>query len=260
MSDSDNQGSDAQRTGNIRRGIYLLPNIFTTGTLFGGFYAIIAATQGRFDMAAVAIFVAMLTDMLDGRVARLTHTESDFGIQYDSLADLVAFGLASGMVAYLYSLQSLAAYGETIGKIGWLAAFFYAAAAALRLARFNITRGDPAEKKVFLGLPSPAAAGLLVGFVWVGSDAGFSGATLVVPVFLMTVVAGLLMVSNVRFQSFKNLKFGERVPFMYILVMVAALVLVMINPPRVLFAAFLIYALSGPVQMVRRRRQRRRGR
>src|SRR5699024_9533917 len=203
MNDLDDDTQPVQR----RRGIFLLPNLFTTGTLFGGFYAIIAATQGRFGMAAVAIFVAMLTDMLDGRVARLTHTESDFGIQYDSLSDLVAFGLASGLVAYLYSLQSLGAYGETIGKIGWLAAFFYSAAAALRLARFNIARGGATEKKTFLGLPSPAAAGLLVGFVWVGSDFGVAGATLVIPVFIFTVAAGLLMVSNVRYQSFKDLKF-----------------------------------------------------
>src|SRR5699024_911408 len=149
MSEVDSSDDNTAPVQQRRRGIYLLPNIFTTGTLFGGFYAIIAATQGRFDMAAIAIFVAMVMDMLDGRVARLTGTESDFGIQYDSLADLVAFGLASGLVAYLYSLQSLAAYGETFGKIGWLAAFFYAAAAALRLARFNINRGGRTEKKVF---------------------------------------------------------------------------------------------------------------
>lgn len=256
MTDSDTDNGDVPRTRQLRRGIYLLPNIFTTGTLFGGFYAIIAATQGRFSIAAVAIFVAMLMDMLDGRVARLTHTQSEFGIQYDSLADLVAFGLASSLVAYLYSLQSLAAYGQTIGKIGWLAAFFYAAAAALRLARFNITRVGPTEKKVFFGLPSPAAAGLLVGFVWVGNDWGLSGASLVIPVFILTVVAGALMVSNVRFQSFKSLKFGERVPFMYILIMVAGLVLVMVDPPRVLFIAFLLYAASGPVQLYRAWRRR----
>lgn len=252
MSNPDEQNDGTPRT-RLKRGIFLLPNIFTTGTLFGGFYAIIAATQGRFDMAAVAIFFAMLTDMLDGRVARLTHTESDFGIQYDSLADLVAFGLASGLVAYLYSLQSLSAYGETIGKIGWLAAFFYAAAAALRLARFNISRGDAVEKTIFLGLPSPAAAGLLVGFVWFANDIGLAGSTLVIPVLLLTVLAGGLMVSNVQFQSFKTLKFGERVPFKYILTMVAGLVLIMINPPAVLFLGFLAYAASGPAQIYRSR-------
>ena len=239
-----------------KRGIYLLPNLFTTGTLFAGFYSIIAATQGRFVVAAVAIFVAMVTDMLDGRVARWTHTESDFGIQYDSLADLVAFGLASGLLAYLYSLESLAYYSDVAGKLGWLAAFFYAASAALRLARFNITRGGATEKKIFLGLPSPAAAGLLVGFVWVGADFGIQGSNLVVFVFALTVAAGVLMVSNVRYDSFKDLNFGERVPFRYILFMLIVFVLIVIDPPRILFLGFLVYALSGPVQALRRRRRR----
>lgn len=238
-----------------RRGIYLLPNLFTTGTLFAGFYAIIAATQGRFSMAGVAIFVAMLTDMLDGRVARLTNAESDFGIQYDSLADLVAFGLASGLLAYMYSLDTLAAYSDVVGKLGWLAAFFYTAAAGLRLARFNITRGKPVEKKVFLGLPSPAAAGLLVGFVWVGSDFGIPGGDLVIPVFLLTVGAGVLMVSNVRYHSFKNFNIGDRVPFRYILFIVIGFVLIMLDPPRVLFLGFFAYALSGPILALRRRRR-----
>ncbi|MES1926733.1 CDP-diacylglycerol--serine O-phosphatidyltransferase [Salinisphaera sp. T31B1] len=243
-------------TSRRRRGIYLLPNLFTTGTLFAGFYAIIAATQGRFVVAAVAIFVAMLTDMLDGRVARLTNTESDFGIQYDSLADLVAFGLASGLIAYLYSLDSLAYYSNVAGKLGWLAAFFYTAAAALRLARFNITRGGAVEKKVFLGLPSPAAAGLLVGFVWVSADFDVSGAQLVVPVFLLTVAAGLLMVSNVRYHSFKDLNFGERVPFRYILFMLVVFVLIILDPPRILFLGFFVYAASGPILALRRWRRR----
>ncbi|MES1927948.1 CDP-diacylglycerol/serine O-phosphatidyltransferase [Salinisphaera dokdonensis CL-ES53] len=248
--------SDTVRESRRKRGIYLLPNLFTTGTLFAGFYSIIAATQGRFEVAAVAIFVAMLTDMLDGRVARLTHTESDFGIQYDSLADLVAFGLASGLLAYLYSLESLAYYSDVAGKLGWLAAFFYAASAALRLARFNITRGGATEKKIFLGLPSPAAAGLLVGFVWVGADFGIQGSNLVVFVFALTVAAGVLMVSNVRYDSFKDLNFGERVPFRYILFMLIVFVLIVIDPPRILFLGFLVYALSGPVQALRRRRRR----
>lgn len=241
-----------------KRGIYLLPNLFTTGTLFAGFYSIIAATQHRFAVASLAIFVAMLTDMLDGRVARLTHTESDFGIQYDSLADLVAFGLASGLLAYLYSLDTLAQYSNVAGKVGWLAAFFYTAAAALRLARFNITRGGAVEKKIFLGLPSPAAAGLLVGFVWVSSDFGFAGGELVVPVLVFTVAAGLLMVSNVRYNSFKDLSFGERVPFRYILIMLIGFLLIILDPPRVLFLGFFGYALSGPVMALRRYRQRRR--
>ena len=248
--------TETVRESRRKRGIYLLPNLFTTGTLFAGFYSIIAATQGRFVVAAVAIFVAMLTDMLDGRVARLTHTESDFGIQYDSLADLVSFGLASGLLAYLYSLESLAYYSDVAGKLGWLAAFFYAASAALRLARFNITRGGATAKKIFLGLPSPAAAGLLVGFVWVGADFGIQGSNLVVFVFALTVIAGVLMVSNVRYDSFKDLNFGERVPFRYILFMLIVFVAIVIDPPRVLFLGFLVYALSGPVQALRRRRRR----
>lgn len=248
--------SETAQENRRKRGIYLLPNLFTTGTLFAGFYSMIAATQGRFAVAAVAIFVAMLTDMLDGRVARLTNTESDFGIQYDSLADLVSFGLASGLLAYLYSLESLAQYSDVAGKLGWLAAFFYAASAALRLARFNITRGDMGEKTVFLGLPSPAAAGLLVGFVWVGADFGIAGSDLVALVLPLTVVAGVLMVSNVRYDSFKDLNFGERVPFRYILFMLIVFVLIVIDPPRVLFLSFLVYALSGPVQALRRRRRR----
>lgn len=240
-----------------RRGIYLLPNLFTTGTLFAGFYAIIAASQGRFDAASIAIFAAMLTDILDGRVARLTHTESDFGIQYDSLADLVAFGLAAGLVAYLFSLQSFGEIKLLGGKLGWLAAFFYMASAALRLARFNVSRGGLSEKKVFLGLPSPAAAGLLVGFVWVVHDFGAAGPDMLIPVFALTVIAGALMVSNIRYSNFKDLNLRERVPFTYILAVLLIFVLISLDPPRVLFGVFFAYAVSGPAMTVVRWRRRR---
>ena len=250
------QSSDAPERPRRKRGIYLLPNLFTTGTIFAGFFSIIAATQGRFAVAGIAIFAAMLTDMLDGRVARLTNAESDFGIQYDSLADLVSFGLASGLLAYLYSLHTLADLSDTLGKLGWLAAFFYTAAAALRLARFNITRGGTVEKKIFLGLPSPAAAGVLVGFVWVGADFGIDGASLVIPVLALTVGAGALMVSNVRYHSFKDINLGGRVPFRYILLVVVAFVLIVIDPPRVLFGAFFAYAVSGPIMALQRKRRR----
>lgn len=250
---SDSEREDRRRR---RRGIYLLPNLFTTGTLFAGFYAIIAASQERFSVAAVAVFLAMLTDVLDGRVARLTKTESDFGVQYDSLADLVAFGLATGLLAYSYSLHTLADISLFGTKLGWLAAFFYSAGAALRLARFNVQSGEPVGRTMFVGLPSPAAAGLVAGFVWVGSDFGLSGASLVIPVFLVTVAAGGLMVSNVRFHSFKELKLSERVPFTYILAMLAGFILITLDPPRVLFLVFLGYAVSGPVFAVRRWRQR----
>lgn len=239
-----------------RRGIYLLPNLLTTGTLFAGFYAIIAATQGDFAAAAIAIFAAMLTDMLDGRVARLTHTESDFGIQYDSLADLVAFGLAAGLVAYLFSLQGFGEIKFLGGKLGWLAAFFYMASAALRLARFNVTRGGLSEKKVFLGLPSPAAAGLLVGFVWVVHDFGVSGEGALIPVLLLTVIAGALMVSNIRYHSFKDMNLRERVPFAYILLVLLVFVLISLDPPRVLFGVFFTYAISGPAMAVVRWRRK----
>lgn len=251
----DSENNDTHR----RRGIYLLPNLFTTGTLFAGFYAIIAATQGHFHAASIAIFAAMLTDILDGRVARLTHTESDFGIQYDSLADLVAFGLAAGLVAYLFSLQEFGDIDLLGGKLGWLAAFFYMASAALRLARFNVGRGGLSEKAVFWGLPSPAAAGLLVGFVWVVHDFGADGENMLIPVFVLTVTAGALMVSNIRYSSFKDLNLRERVPFTYILLVLLIFVLVSLDPPRVLFGAFLAYAVSGPAMaVVRWRRKRRR--
>lgn len=241
-----------------RRGIFLLPNLFTTGTLFAGFYAIIAASQGEFSVAAIAIFLAMLTDMLDGRVARLTGTESDFGVQYDSLGDLVAFGLATGFLAYAYSLHTLAGISVVGGKLGWLAAFFYTAGAALRLARFNVQSGTTVERKMFVGLPSPSAAGLVAGFVWVGSDFGLTGAALVIPVLLVTVAAGGLMVSNIRYHSFKDLKLSERVPFTYVLAMLAAFILISLNPPRVLFLGFLAYVASGPIFAARRWRKRRR--
>lgn len=243
-----------------RRGIYLLPNLFTTGTLFAGFYAVIASTQGKFGIACLAIFLAMLADMLDGRVARLTHTESDFGLQYDSLADLVAFGMATGIIAYLYSLQGLADVSFVGGKLGWLAAFFYTATAALRLARFNIQRGGAEESKVFFGLPSPAAAGVVAGFIWVASEFGFNGETLILPVFLLTIGAGTLMVSNIRYHSFKDLNLRENVPFTYILVLVLVFVVISLDPATVLFLAFFSYAASGPLLALWRFRKRRKSR
>jgi CDP-diacylglycerol--serine O-phosphatidyltransferase len=183
-----------------RRGIYLLPNLFTTAGLFAGFYAIIAATKGRFEAAAIAIFVAMIMDSLDGRIARLTNTQSDFGKEYDSLSDMVAFGLAPALVVYEWVLSGL-------GKLGWLAAFIYAAGAALRLARFNVQHAV-VNKRFFQGLASPAAAGVLGGMVWVGDDFGLREATGVASLAeAMTVVVALLMVSNIRYRSFLRLRF-----------------------------------------------------
>jgi CDP-diacylglycerol--serine O-phosphatidyltransferase len=237
------------------RGIYLLPNLFTTGGLFAGFFAIIAASQGRFEAACVAIFVAGILDGVDGRVARLTNTQSEFGVQYDSLADLVSFGMAPALVMYHWSLVAMKLDGPTAGKLGWLAAFLYAACAALRLARFNSQVGQ-VDKRWFVGLASPAAAGLMASFVWTMHDLGWTGEELRHAALAVTVVAGLLMVSRVRYNSFKG-GIGpksDRVPFVALLVAVAVLVALVIDPPKVLLATAVLYALSGPALWLRRRR------
>ena len=238
------------------RGIYLLPNLFTTGGLFAGFYAIIAATQGRFDDACIAVFVAGILDGVDGRVARMTNTQSDFGVQYDSLADLVSFGMAPALVMYHWALSSMKLDGAVFGKVGWLIAFLYAACAALRLARFNSQVGQ-VDKRWFIGLASPAAAGLMASFVWTFDDLGFSGTEMRYVAAGVTVAAGLLMVSRVRYNSFKGSGQGaraERVPFTAIVVAVAILIALWIDPPRVLLVATTLYALSGPLLWIRRRR------
>jgi len=238
------------------RGIYLLPNLFTTGGLFAGFFAIIAASQGRFGAACVAIFVAGILDGVDGRVARLTNTQSEFGTQYDSLADLVSFGMAPALVMYHWALLSMRLDGPTAGKVGWLAAFLYAACAALRLARFNSQVGQ-VDKRWFVGLASPAAAGLLASFVWTMHDSGLDGTANRYLALAVTVVAALLMVSRLRYSSFKGSGSGpraERVPFVALLVAVVVLVALVIDPPRVLLAAAVLYALSGPLLWLRRRR------
>ena len=231
------------------KGIYLLPNLLTTAALFAGFYAIIAAINGHFVLAGGVIFVAMVFDGLDGRVARATKTQTAFGAEYDSLADMVSFGVAPSLVVYQWALADM-------GKIGWLAAFLYTACAALRLARFN-TQVGVADKRFFQGLPSPAAAALVAGMVWVGSDMGWSGKNFDIGVWMVTVTAGLMMVSNLRFNSFKNFDLRNRVPFVALLVGVLVLVFISISPPLVLFGAFLVYALSGPVTTLVFRYQRR---
>ncbi len=235
------------------RGIYLLPNLFTTGCLFAGFYAIVASMNGRFEAAAIAIFIAMIMDGLDGRVARMTNTQSEFGAEYDSLADMVSFGLAPSLVMFQWALSDL-------GKLGWLAAFVYTAGTALRLARFN-TQVGIADKRYFQGLPSPAAAAVITGLVWVGHDYQVEGQSIAVLALLLTVTIGVLMVSNVRYNSFKELDLKGKVPFVSILVVVLVFVLVSIDPPQVLFAVFFLYAISGPVGTLislRRRRAERR--
>lgn len=238
------------------RSIYLLPNLFTTGGLFGGFFAIIAASQGKFEAACVAIFVAGVLDGLDGRVARLTNTQSEFGVQYDSLADLISFGMAPAMVMYHWALLSMKLDSPTLGKIGWLAAFLYAACAALRLARFNSQVGT-VDKRWFIGLASPAAAGLMASFVWTCQVFGWSGEELRYVALALTVAAGLLMVSRIRYNSFKGSGRGpraDRVPFFALVVALAILIALWIAPAVTLLTASTLYALSGPVLWFRRRR------
>lgn len=236
-----------------RRGIYLLPNLITTGALFAGFYAIVAAMQGTFDTAAQAIFVAMVLDGADGRIARWTNTQSAFGAEYDSLSDVISFGLAPALVIYEWSLAGG-------GKLGWLAAFFYAAATALRLARFNTQLGT-ADKRFFQGLPCPMAAAVVAGLVWFATDYGVEGSEIRGIAFVTTVIAGVLMVSNTRYYSFKDLDLRGRVPFVAILVVVLVFVFISSDPALVLFLASVGYAGSGPVLTllhIRRRRLERR--
>ena len=221
-----------------RKGIYLLPNLFTTGALFSGFYAVVAGMNGHFENAAIAIFVAMILDGLDGRVARLTNTQSDFGAEYDSLADMVSFGVAPALVAFSWALQDL-------GKVGWVAAFVYCAGAALRLARFN-TQLAVADKNFFTGLASPAAAAIVAGTVWVFSESGMPGREIAWLMAVVVPTAGLLMVSNFRYHSFKGLDLRGKVPFVAMLAVVFVFVIVSIDPAKVLLGVFVVYALSGP--------------
>jgi CDP-diacylglycerol--serine O-phosphatidyltransferase len=229
-----------------RRGIYLLPNLFTTAALFSGFYAIISGVNGNFESASIAIFVSMIFDGLDGRVARLTNTQSKFGEQYDSLADMVSFGAAPALVMFSWALSGL-------GKFGWACSFIYLACAALRLARFNAMI-DTADKNFFTGLASPAAASVVAGLVWVGHELGWSGELM--PVVLSYVVGtvtafvGLLMIANIRYNSFKGIDLRGRVPFVVLLIVVLVFALVTVDPARVLLATAVIYASSGPVQFI----------
>lgn len=239
------------------RSIYLLPNLFTTAGLFAGFYAIIAASNGDFVKASIAVFIAAIADGLDGRVARLTGTSSEFGVQYDSLADLVSFGMAPALVMYHWSLSSLKFDGDVMGRVGWAVAFLYAACAALRLARFN-TQVGVVDKRWFVGLASPAAAGLMMSFVWSFADGGlgWNGEELRYVALALTLVAGLLMVSRIRFWSFKGGDKGpraDRVRFLQLAVVAMVLAVVFIDPPHTLLAIGVVYALSGPALWLWRR-------
>lgn len=226
-----------------RRGIYLLPNLLTTAGLFSGFFAIVSSMNGRFEAAAVAIFVAMIFDGLDGRVARMTNTQSPFGAEYDSMADMVSFGMAPALVAYNWGLSDL-------GKIGWLAAFIYVSGAALRLARFNTQLGT-ADKRYFQGLASPAAAALVAGLVWVGVEYKADGNDYGGIVALITGLSGLLMVSNFKYNSFKEVDLHGKVPFVALLIVMLIFVVVATEPALVLFIVFALYALAGPINTFR---------
>jgi CDP-diacylglycerol--serine O-phosphatidyltransferase len=229
---------DAVRPQQPRRGIYLLlPNAFTTAALFCGFYAIVMAMNQNYQQAAIAIFAAMVLDGIDGRVARLTNTQSEFGAQFDSLSDMVSFGAAPALVVYEWSLRGL-------GKYGWLAAFLYCAGAAMRLARFNTNIGV-VDKRYFQGIPSPAAAALVAGLVWLGNDLGYKGADLTWVAWGMTLFAGLTMVTNIPFYSFKDVNYRKSVPFISVFLIVLIYVAVAIDPPTVLFGLFVLYGVSG---------------
>ncbi|VAW62416.1 CDP-diacylglycerol--serine O-phosphatidyltransferase [hydrothermal vent metagenome] len=235
-----------------RRGIYLLPNIFTTAAMFSGFYAVVAGMNGQFEKAAIAIFIAMILDGVDGRVARMTNTQSEFGAEYDSLSDMVSFGIAPALVMYEWSLSSLVHEGWQWGKLGWLAAFIYTACAAMRLARFN-TQVGTADKRYFQGLPSPSAAAVIAGLVWVGVDSGIAGADIAKFSVILVISLGLLMVSNVLYYSFKDVHFKGKAPFFSILIVVLVLALAALDTSKALLAVFGLYTLSGPVFSVFRK-------
>ena len=237
-----------------RQGIYLLPNLFTTGALFAGFYAVIAAMRGNFEAAAIAIFFALVFDGLDGRIARLTNTSSKFGAEYDSLSDMVSFGVAPALVMFSWALGGL-------GKLGWSAAFIYVACAALRLARFN-TQIDDTDKNYFTGLASPAAACIIASTVWVCHDLGLVGKNLphelAIIVGILTATVGFLMVANFPYYSFKGIDFRGRVPFVVIFLVVLGFGLVTVDPPSIFLMTFLAYAASGPILAIHRWRKKSR--
>lgn len=247
---SEEWEENSNRVGNTQKGIYLLPNLLTTAAFFAGFYAIVAAMKGHFESAAIAIFVAMIADGLDGRVARLTNTQTAFGAQYDSLSDLSAFGIAPALVMYSWSLFHL-------GKIGWLAAFLYSVATALRLARFNTQQND---KHYFQGLPSPSAAGLIASIVWMGSIYEVDGFIVAVPAAILTLLVAGLEVSSIRYNSFKTFDFKGRVPFITVVLAAFIIAAIALEPAEMLFAVFFVYLVSGPAMTLwhlRRMRKKR---
>ncbi|HZF27664.1 MAG TPA: CDP-diacylglycerol--serine O-phosphatidyltransferase [Gammaproteobacteria bacterium] len=238
-----------------RKGIYLLPNLLTTGALFAGFYSIVAAIDGNFPSAAYGVFVAMFLDGLDGRVARLTSTASEFGKEYDSLSDMVSFGLAPAIVTYQWGVERLSEYGAVWGRLGWLAAFLYVGAAAFRLARFNSNVAQ--DRRFFQGLPSPPAAAGVVTMVWLAThpNYGIGGLTALAAGITITAVTGLLMMSRFAYSSFKDVSPGKRLRFVHLLLILAVIIFVAIEPPITIFVLFLVYASSGPVAWLWHRRR-----
>jgi CDP-diacylglycerol--serine O-phosphatidyltransferase len=237
------------------RGVYWLPNLLTTGALFAGFYAIVAAIDEKFAYAGIAVFVAMIFDGFDGRVARWTNTESTFGKEYDSLSDMVSFGLAPAIVTYQWGVARIAEYGPLWRRVGWLVCFFYAAAAALRLARFNSRPAS--DKHYFEGLPSPSAAAIVAALIWLASDQIRVGLTGLILAFLATAVAGALMISRFPFNSFKHASPGAKVRFTYIIFVPLAFVLIFLYPPITLLVIFGSYAASAPLVWTYRKLRRR---
>lgn len=238
---------------NSHSGIYLLPNLFTTASLFSAFYSIVASLKGQYDSAVIAIFIGMIMDSLDGRIARMTNTQTAFGAEYDSLSDMVTFGVAPALLLYSWNLHQL-------GKWGWLVSFMYTAAVALRLARFN-TQLETADKRYFQGLACPAGAGMMAGFVWVCYQHEWIHISVTVFTACLAVITAVLMVSNVRYHSFKQVDFKGKIPFLYVLFLVILFMGIASNPAVVLFLGFTIYACSGPFQTlvaIQQMRQKRR--
>ncbi|MEZ5499315.1 MAG: CDP-diacylglycerol--serine O-phosphatidyltransferase [Steroidobacteraceae bacterium] len=238
-----------------RRGMYLLPNLFTTGCLFAGFYSVVAAADGNFSRASAAIFIAMLFDGLDGRVARWTRTETVFGKEYDSLADMVAFGIAPSLVAYHWGIARIAEFGHSWVRFGWVACFFYSVCAALRLARFN-ARAATADKRYFEGLPSPSAAAFVAAFVWFFNNWREPGLLGLILAFAVTAGAGMLMISSVPYPSLKQVEWDRRVKGYYMVIVPLFLAMIAIEPPTMLLAMFATFCLSAPLLWLARRLRR----
>lgn len=224
----------------MHTGIYLLPNLLTTASLFSAFYSIVASLKAQYEIAVIAIFIGMVADGLDGRIARLTNTQSAFGAQYDSLSDMVTFGVAPALLLYSWNLHLL-------GKLGWLIAFIYTASVALRLARFN-TQVETADKRYFQGLACPAGAAVISSFIWLCQQNGWTDSFVLSTGAFVTVLIAMLMVSNVRYHSFKELDVKGKIPFLYVLGIVFTFVAIAADPSVILFIAFAVYALSGPCQ------------